>query len=115
MSHLLAKQVLELSSLPKQSHKSKLDLGPEKEPAAPPKARRFGRSKRDENHDQNTFPFMEAHNQRGIFDDLPKRNLYEGEDLDVPSYLQKRRKNSDLSPKSIFSAFFSINYEGLTY
>jgi len=32
---------------------------------------------------------MEPHNQRGIFDDLPKRNLYEGEDLDVPSYLRR--------------------------
>jgi cell division protein FtsZ len=85
----VSQQVLELSTQPKQSHKSKLDLGPAKEPAAPPKARRFGRSKREENHDQNTFPFMEAHNQRGIFDDLPKRNLYEGEDLDVPSYLRR--------------------------
>ena len=85
----VSQQVMELSSQPKQSHKSKLDLGPAKEPAAPPTARRFGRSKREENHDQNTFPFMEAHNQRGIFDDLPKRNLYEGEDLDVPSYLRR--------------------------
>jgi hypothetical protein len=39
--------------------------------------------------DQNTFPFMEEKNQRGIFDDLPNRNIYEGEDLDVPAYLRR--------------------------
>jgi hypothetical protein len=32
---------------------------------------------------------MEKENQRGIFDDLPSRNMYEGEDLDVPSYLRR--------------------------
>jgi hypothetical protein len=32
---------------------------------------------------------MEDGNQRGIFDDLPSRNLYEGEDLDVPAYLRR--------------------------
>jgi hypothetical protein len=35
------------------------------------------------------FEFMEASNQRGIFDDLAEKNLYEGEDLDVPSYLRR--------------------------
>ena len=85
----VSQQVLELATLSKQSHKSKLDLGSVKEPLNPPKTKRFARRKRDENHDQNTFPFMEPHNQRGIFDDLPKRNLYEGEDLDVPSYLRR--------------------------
>ena len=39
--------------------------------------------------DQNTFDFMEAENQRGIFGDLPSRNLYAGEDLDVPAYLRR--------------------------
>ena len=32
---------------------------------------------------------MEEQNQRGIFDDLPQRNMYEGEDLDVPAYLRR--------------------------
>ena len=31
---------------------------------------------------------MEDQNQRGIFDDS-SRNLYEGEDLDVPAYLRR--------------------------
>ena len=36
------------------------------------------------------FDFMEESNQRGIFDDdLAEKNLYEGEDLDVPSYLRR--------------------------
>ena len=35
------------------------------------------------------FDFMEESNQRGIFDDLADKNLYEGEDLDVPSYLRR--------------------------
>ena len=38
--------------------------------------------------EQNTFEFMEEENQRGIFDDS-SRNLYEGEDLDVPAYLRR--------------------------
>ncbi|HCY58093.1 MAG TPA: hypothetical protein DHU78_04465, partial [Opitutae bacterium] len=38
--------------------------------------------------DQNTFDFMDEKNQRGIFDDS-SRNLYEGEDLDVPAYLRR--------------------------
>ena len=32
---------------------------------------------------------MEEANQRGIFDDMSTRNLYEGEDLDVPAYLRR--------------------------
>ena len=39
--------------------------------------------------DQNTFEFMEAENQRGIFGDSPSRNIYAGEDLDVPAYLRR--------------------------
>jgi len=39
--------------------------------------------------EQNTFSFMDDKNQRGIFDDLPNRNIYEGEDLDVPTYLRR--------------------------
>ena len=47
------------------------------------------RGKNRSSPDQNTFDFMEEKNQRGIFDDLPSRNLYEGEDLDVPAYLRR--------------------------
>jgi len=43
---------------------------------------------------QNTFDFMEDQNQRGIFDNLPDRNLYDGEDLDVPAYLRRGVKIS---------------------
>ena len=39
--------------------------------------------------EQNLFDFMQTENQRGIFGDLQKRNLYEGEDLDVPTYLRR--------------------------
>jgi cell division protein FtsZ len=46
-------------------------------------------SKKKETLDQNTFDFMEAENQRGIFGDLPSRNIYAGEDLDVPAYLRR--------------------------
>ena len=47
------------------------------------------RSKKKDGIDQNTFDFMEAENQRGIFGDLPSRNIYAGEDLDVPAYLRR--------------------------
>ena len=47
------------------------------------------RSKKKDDLDQNTFEFMEAENQRGIFGDLPSRNIYAGEDLDVPAYLRR--------------------------
>ena len=47
------------------------------------------RSKKKEGLEQNTFDFMEAENQRGIFGDLPSRNIYAGEDLDVPAYLRR--------------------------
>ena len=46
-------------------------------------------SKNNNKLDQNTFSFMDAENQRGIFGDLPSRNIYAGEDLDVPSYLRR--------------------------
>ena len=53
--------------------------------AAKPTARKKGKY----SEDQNMFDFMEESNQRGIFDDLADKNLYEGEDLDVPSYLRR--------------------------
>ena len=89
-----AQQVLGLGKQPKQSHRSKLEISsqkPEKIPSA--EIRKKGRRK-SENVEQNTFYFMEEENQRGIFDDLPSRNMYEGEDLDVPSYLRRGVKIS---------------------
>ena len=53
--------------------------------AAKPASRKKGKY----SEDQNMFDFMEESNQRGIFDDLADKNLYEGEDLDVPSYLRR--------------------------
>lgn len=85
----VAQQVLELGKNPKQSHRSKLEItntSPEKTSFM---ATRKKRGRKSDNKEQNTFFFMEAENQRGIFDDLPSRNMYEGEDLDVPSYLRR--------------------------
>ena len=60
-------------------------------PSAKAKAKesRKIRGRKKDPVDQNTFDFMEQENQRGIFDDLSSRNLYEGEDLDVPAYLRR--------------------------
>ena len=85
----VAQQVLELGKNAKQSHRSKLEItntSPEKTSSM---ATRKKRGRNNDNKEQNTFFFMEAENQRGIFDDLPSRNMYEGEDLDVPSYLRR--------------------------
>ena len=85
----VAQQVLELGKNAKQSHRSKLEItntSPEKTSSM---ATRKKRGRNIDNTEQNTFFFMEAENQRGIFDDLPSRNMYEGEDLDVPSYLRR--------------------------
>ena len=76
-------------SVSKSTHSSKLKAAV-KPPAmvkTPSRKSRFSRKK--ESEDQNTFSFMEESNQRGIFDDLASRNLYEGEDLDVPAYLRR--------------------------
>ncbi len=76
-------------SVSKSTHPSKLKAAV-KPPAmvkTPSRKSRFSRKK--ESEDQNTFSFMEESNQRGIFDDLASRNLYEGEDLDVPAYLRR--------------------------
>ena len=69
------------------SHPSKLKSSPKMLKAKPTSARtRFNRKK--ESEDQNTFDFMEEANQRGIFDDMSTRNLYEVEDFDVPAYIR---------------------------
>ena len=52
-------------------------------------SKRGSKKKTSESLEQNTFSFMEDQNQRGIFDNLPSRNMYEGEDLDVPTYLRR--------------------------
>ena len=83
-----------ISALPKSkvAHPSKLQKQNQTTPTTPtPKLSRF---KKQETIDQNTFDFMEAENQRGIFGDLPSRNLYAGEDLDVPAYLRRGVKVS---------------------
>ena len=72
---------------PKNPHQSKLRSP--KPMNANQKKRISRRGKNRSSPDQNTFDFMEEKNQRGIFDDLPSRNLYEGEDLDVPAYLRR--------------------------
>ncbi len=82
----VSQQVLEIDSGSKQSHKSKLLKTGKQE--ADSQGFKTVKSK-DKARDQNTFPFMEDRNQRGIFDDLPDQNLYEGEDLDVPAYLRR--------------------------
>jgi len=89
----VAEQVIEASPKTKQAHQSKLKakkkaeakVEAKKAKAAKPAARKKGKY----SEDQNMFDFMEESNQRGIFDDLADKNLYEGEDLDVPSYLRR--------------------------
>ena len=85
----VTEQVIEATpSVTKTSHPSKLETPPKNsKPKTVAKKTRFSRKK--ESEDQNTFDFMEEANQRGIFDDMSSRNLYEGEDLDVPAYLRR--------------------------
>lgn len=64
------------------SHSSKLSRSARKKQAKRDK-------KVEKELDQNLFEFMQTENQRGIFGDLQKRNLYAGEDLDVPTYLRR--------------------------
>ena len=66
------------------SHPSKLKRPAKKKPK---KGKAKAASKPSE--DQNLFDFMQTENQRGIFGDHDNRNLYEGEDLDVPTYLRR--------------------------
>ena len=85
----VTEQVIEATpNVTKTSHPSKLETPPKNsKPKTVAKRTRFSRKK--ESEDQNTFDFMEEANQRGIFDDMSSRNLYEGEDLDVPAYLRR--------------------------
>ncbi len=72
---------------PKLSHPSRLKTKESK--STDSSQAKTGKKKDSQPLEQNTFPFMDAANQRGIFDDLPSRNMYEGEDLDVPAYLRR--------------------------
>ena len=83
----VADQVMMATPNSKQSHASKLKP-PASEKTKAKESRKIRGRKKDP-VDQNTFDFMEQENQRGIFDDLSSRNLYEGEDLDVPAYLRR--------------------------
>ncbi|MEC9123018.1 MAG: hypothetical protein VX969_02655, partial [Verrucomicrobiota bacterium] len=80
-----SEHVMAASPKARKAHESK--LASVKPVARSSSSRKRGKAK--DSIDQNTFDFMEDGNQRGIFDDLPSRNLYEGEDLDVPAYLRR--------------------------
>ena len=80
-----AEQVMISSTKAKQSHESRLRQQIKADSKASSKSRK---TRKKDALDQNTFDFMDEKNQRGIFDDS-SRNLYEGEDLDVPAYLRR--------------------------
>ena len=82
----VSEHVMAASPKAKRAHESKL-ASDNAVKASPPSKR--GKGKVKDSVEQNTFDFMEDGNQRGIFDDLSSRNLYEGEDLDVPAYLRR--------------------------
>lgn len=82
-----AQEVFHATSKPKETHPSRLSMN-QKE-AKKMVSKRGSKKKTSESLEQNTFSFMEDQNQRGIFDNLPSRNMYEGEDLDVPTYLRR--------------------------
>ena len=88
-------EILQATSAAKSSHLSRL---PHSQPTQikPSKPHKRSKPKKIKSHDlsQNTFDFMEDQNQRGIFDNLPDRNMYDGEDLDVPAYLRRGVKIS---------------------
>ena len=82
-----AKAVIAAVPKSKVAHPSKLKK--QKKSAPVQKVSSDSKKRKKDDLDQNTFDFMEAENQRGIFGDLPSRNLYAGEDLDVPAYLRR--------------------------
>ncbi len=81
-----AEQVIFASTKARQAHESKLRR--QGKEVVQPSPRVMGKRGKKESLEQNTFDFMDERNQRGIFDDS-SRNLYEGEDLDVPAYLRR--------------------------
>ena len=82
----VASDVISVIPKTKVAHQSKLKKKSAELPVSDPKKSRV--NKKDKIN-QNTFSFMDAENQRGIFGDMPSRNIYAGEDLDVPSYLRR--------------------------
>ena len=66
------------------AHTSKLKRAAKRKPR-----KGKGKAASKPSEDQNLFDFMQTENQRGIFGDHDNRNLYEGEDLDVPTYLRR--------------------------
>ena len=81
-----SEHIIAVSPKAKRAHESKLASVKKAKSSSSSKK---GKAKSKDPADQNTFDFMEDANQRGIFDDLSSRNLYEGEDLDVPAYLRR--------------------------
>ncbi len=82
-----SQEVFEVTTVQKQAHPSRLSL--KKNDTKKVTSTNTRKKKKSEPLEQNTISFMEDKNQRGIFDDLPNRNMYEGEDLDVPTYLRR--------------------------
>ncbi len=89
-----SQELMELAPVGNRSHRSKLDDQKIANKGVVHNDRKVLKRKKAINLDQNTFSFMEEQNQRGIFDDLPNKNIYEGEDLDVPAYLRRGVKIS---------------------
>jgi cell division protein FtsZ len=83
----IAKEIIAAVPKSKVAHPSKLKK--QKKTAPVQKVSNESKKRKKDDLDQNTFDFMEPENQRGIFGDLPSRNLYAGEDLDVPAYLRR--------------------------
>ena len=69
-----------------RSHASKLKRAAARKKPARAKGKKAAANATE---DQNLFEFMQTENQRGIFGDHDNRNIYEGEDLDVPTYLRR--------------------------
>ncbi len=69
-----------------KSHASKLKRAAARKKPARAKGKKAAANATE---DQNLFEFMQTENQRGIFGDHDNRNIYEGEDLDVPTYLRR--------------------------
>ena len=88
-------EILQATTPVKSSHPSRLSSPKPKNLKTSKPQKQAKANKADpQGLSQNTFDFMEDQNQRGIFDNLPDRNLYDGEDLDVPAYLRRGVKIS---------------------
>ncbi len=63
-------------------------IAEDNKPPRPVHISKLGRKKKENPVDQDEFTFIEAEAHRGYFDNTD-RNLYNDEDLDVPTYLRK--------------------------